>query len=71
MKRQFPGLDAEAVRANDVLEGIFLVRLTEPTIVGTRKSLSSFSASPSSNRKISPRAKSRDDCTALTNHFGN
>ena len=30
---------------------------TEPTIVGTRRNLSSFSASPSSNRKISPRRK--------------
>ena len=27
MKRQFPGLHAEAVRAGDVLEGIFLVRV--------------------------------------------
>jgi hypothetical protein len=27
MKRQFPGLHAEPVRANDVVEGIFLVRV--------------------------------------------
>src|SRR6201984_1888755 len=27
MKRQFPGLHAEASRANDVVEGIFLVRV--------------------------------------------
>jgi hypothetical protein len=27
MKRQFPGLHAEAYRANDVVEGVFLVRV--------------------------------------------
>ena len=27
MKRQFPGLHAEPVRAGDVLEGVFLVRV--------------------------------------------
>jgi hypothetical protein len=27
MKRQFPGLHAEAIRADDILEGIFLVRV--------------------------------------------
>ena len=29
MKRQFPGLHAEASRANDVVEGIFLVRVDQ------------------------------------------
>ena len=27
MKRQFPGLHAEASRASDIVEGVFLVRV--------------------------------------------
>jgi hypothetical protein len=71
MKRQFPGLHSEAARAEDTLEGIFLVRVTELTTVGTRKNLSSFSASRSSSRRTSSHAKSQDDFIALTSRFGN
>ena len=71
MKRQFPGLHAEPVRAGDVLEGIFLVRVDrayyrwhpqKPFFV-----LSFAILEP----KEFAAARSRDDCTAPTNRFGN
>ena len=72
MKRQFPGLHAEAdlgramfLKASSWFESI------EPTIVGIRKNRSSFSASQSSNLRISPPARSRDDSIAPTSHSGN
>jgi len=71
MKRQFPGLHSEAARAEDALEGIFLVRVDRAYYRWhPQKNPSSFSASQSSNRKTLPHARFRDGCIALKNLSG-
>ena len=71
MKRHFPVCMRKQSRGDGSLEGCSWHGWTELTIAGIRKSLSSFSASRSSSRTISPHAKSRDECTAPRSHSGN
>ena len=71
MKRHFPGLHAEALRAIEFWKVCSWFEWIELTIAGTRKSPSSFSASRSSNLVMSSHAKCRDESTAPRSRSGN
>ena len=71
MKRQFPGLHSEPARANDVVEGIFLVRVDRAYYRWhPQKPFFVLSFAILEPKETSPRAKSRDGCTAPKNHSG-